>query len=192
MKHYKSTFRDGDFILEVIKSSKDDSIWLSVKDMSLIFDKNVRTIQRTIQSVNGQKCDKNNNDSDKNVAPKTIRINGVEYHNLRTLNLVGEKYYCPRYIAFIRWINETKQNQYSSIESNIIRFEVDNISLDVNVSPQENTVWLTQNQIAILFETSQSNISKHIKNVVEASNIYRSVHEKNSYTDIVTKEDQDK
>ena len=37
--------------------------------------------------------------------------------------------------------------------------------MDVNISPQQNTIWLTQDQIAKLFEKSRSTITKHIYNI---------------------------
>jgi len=49
----------------------------------------------------------------------------------------------------------------------LIKFEDDDFSLDVNVSPEEDTLWLTQNQIAILFEKAKSTINEHIKNILK-------------------------
>ena len=48
----------------------------------------------------------------------------------------------------------------------LIKFEDGDFSLDVNVSPNEDTVWLTQAQIAELYERERSVITKHIKNIV--------------------------
>ena len=45
----------------------------------------------------------------------------------------------------------------------LIKFEEGDFSLDVNVSPSEDTVWLTQKQMALLFNVSIDNISLHIK-----------------------------
>ena len=41
----------------------------------------------------------------------------------------------------------------------------------VSVSPQENTVWLSQMQMAELFQTTKQNVSLHIKNVFEESEL---------------------
>ena len=48
----------------------------------------------------------------------------------------------------------------------LIKFEDGEFSLDVNVSPNEETVWLTQEQIAILFEVNKPAVNKHIKNIL--------------------------
>lgn len=49
----------------------------------------------------------------------------------------------------------------------LVKFENENISLDVNVSPREETIWLSQNEIAVLFGKSKSTINEHIKNILK-------------------------
>jgi len=49
----------------------------------------------------------------------------------------------------------------------LIKFEDGDFSLDVNVSPEEDTLWLKQDQIAILFEKAKSTINEHIKNILK-------------------------
>ena len=47
----------------------------------------------------------------------------------------------------------------------LIKFIDGDFSLDVNVSPNEDTVWLTQDQIASLFGKARSTITEHINNI---------------------------
>lgn len=47
----------------------------------------------------------------------------------------------------------------------IVTFVNDEVKLDVNVSPGEDTVWLTLEQIGTLFGRDRSVIGKHIKNI---------------------------
>ena len=47
----------------------------------------------------------------------------------------------------------------------LVRFEKDNLTLDVNVSPGEDTVWLSLNEMCLLFGRDKSVISRHIRNV---------------------------
>ena len=49
----------------------------------------------------------------------------------------------------------------------LIKFEDGDFRLDVNVSPEEDTVWLTQEQMAILFNRDTSVISRHISNILK-------------------------
>ena len=52
-------------------------------------------------------------------------------------------------------------------EYQIIEFKNNNIELSVNVSPNEETVWLTKEQMAILFDRDRSVISRHINSIYE-------------------------
>ena len=47
----------------------------------------------------------------------------------------------------------------------IIKFKENKFEIDVNVSPEEDTVWLTQEQIARLFERDKTVITRHINNI---------------------------
>ena len=47
----------------------------------------------------------------------------------------------------------------------LIKFENGGLELEVNVSPEEETVWLTLNEMCLLFGRDKSVISRHIKNI---------------------------
>ena len=47
----------------------------------------------------------------------------------------------------------------------IVTFANDEVKLDVNVSPGEDTVWLSKEEMAILFQRDRSVISRHIANI---------------------------
>lgn len=53
----------------------------------------------------------------------------------------------------------------------LIKFNDGEFSLDVNVSPSEDTVWLTLDEIGYLFERDRSVIGKHIKNIINDSEL---------------------
>ena len=57
-------------------------------------------------------------------------------------------------------------------EYEMIKFEQDNLTINVNVSPREETVWLTLNDLCILFDRDKSVISRHIKNVFKENELY--------------------
>ena len=48
----------------------------------------------------------------------------------------------------------------------IVKFKNDSIEVDVTVSPLEDTVWLSQDQMATLFNVNVPAINKHIKNII--------------------------
>ncbi len=47
----------------------------------------------------------------------------------------------------------------------LIAFTDKGLSLDVRVDPDEDTVWLTKDQMALLFDRDRSAISRHIKSI---------------------------
>lgn len=47
----------------------------------------------------------------------------------------------------------------------IVKFEENGLTLDVNVSPNEDTVWLSKEQIGKLFNRHRSVISRHIRQI---------------------------
>ena len=53
----------------------------------------------------------------------------------------------------------------------LIKFEDGDFSLDVKVSPKEDTVWLTQDQIATLFGKARNTISEHINSIFSSKEL---------------------
>ncbi|MBR6539122.1 MAG: virulence RhuM family protein [Bacteroides sp.] len=51
--------------------------------------------------------------------------------------------------------------------SNIIIYQSENGKTHIEVKLEENTVWLTQQQMCDLYQTSKSNVSEHIKHIFE-------------------------
>ena len=53
------------------------------------------------------------------------------------------------------------------MKKNIIVFKNNEFSIEVNIDIKEETVWLSQNQLANLFGTSRTNLIDHIRNIYE-------------------------
>ncbi len=50
------------------------------------------------------------------------------------------------------------------MNNEIIKFMNGDLELDVTITPDKDTVWLTANQMALLFERDEKTIRKHINN----------------------------
>lgn len=50
-------------------------------------------------------------------------------------------------------------------ENEIVLFTDDKIKLEVPITPDQETVWLTQEQMSVLFDTARSSIAYHIGNI---------------------------
>lgn len=55
--------------------------------------------------------------------------------------------------------------------TNIVTFKDEQLELEVNISPEEDTVWLTQAQISELFNRERSVITKHIRNIFKENEL---------------------
>ena len=51
-------------------------------------------------------------------------------------------------------------------ENDIVLFMDENIQLEVPVSQDGESVWLSANQMAVLFDKDETNIRKHINNIL--------------------------
>ena len=60
-------------------------------------------------------------------------------------------------------------------ENTIAIFKTDDETINVEVIFQDETVWLTQEQMALLFEKSKSTINEHIKNVFEEGELVKEI-----------------
>lgn len=62
-----------------------------------------------------------------------------------------------------------KMSNNNLIENNsgIIIYTTDDWQVDIEVRLEDENVWLTQNSMAELFDTTKQNISLHIKNIFD-------------------------
>lgn len=84
----------------------------------------------------------------------------------------------------------TKKQSFSTSEmpeNQIIIYETDNGKTCIDVRFGEENVWLTQEQMAVLFERDQSVISRHIKNVFEEGELTQKSNMQNMHTAISDK-----
>jgi len=63
----------------------------------------------------------------------------------------------------------------SMSEKSIVLFKDGDISLDVPISPDKETVWLTANQMAMLFDKDEKTVRKHINNVFSDEELNKEV-----------------
>ncbi len=59
------------------------------------------------------------------------------------------------------------------MNNEIIKFVNGDLQLDVTVSPNEETVWLTQKQMAELFDVKSQAITRHLKNIYNDEELFK-------------------
>ncbi len=158
-------------------------VWLSQKDLSKLFGKSIKTINIHINNVLNDSVILPNKNTETcfSVTGSDGKTYNVKHYNQDIILQVGYKCNIGVANAFKEWLDTlfkeddtpNASNNWLSGANNyeIVKFESGEVSLDVNVSPTEDTVWLTQNDMAILFDVTISNISQHISNIYESKEL---------------------
>jgi len=93
----------------------------------------------------------------------------VKHYSLELILKIGYKIDVDKTLKFKELVENTlKEMKQESAKSSlpIEVFEDGEFKLEVSVSPSEKTIWLSQEQIAKLFNVDRSTITKHIKNIL--------------------------
>lgn len=69
-----------------------------------------------------------------------------------------------------------------STEQNIIIYNTPDGKASVSLYTQDGGVWMNQNQLATLFDTSKQNIGQHISNLLEDKELEENSVVKNYFT----------
>ena len=64
-------------------------------------------------------------------------------------------------------------------KNEIVIFTDENLELEVPITPERDTVWLTQEQMSVLFDTARSSIAYHIVNIFKEKELDKSTSVEN-------------
>ena len=97
----------------------------------------------------------------------------MEFYSNELIDKLALKFRFEKYYDFKEWVSSVfeKSKRELSKKYEIVEFNDENISLDVNVYYEHDTVWLTQEQIAFLYDVDRSRISRHINNIYEENEL---------------------
>jgi hypothetical protein len=100
-------FEDGNFALDVKVSPKEDTVWLNRTEISLLFERDIKTISKHINNALQEEC---KNSTVAKIA--TVQLEGnryvereISYYNLEVIISVGYRVKSNRCILFRRWAN---------------------------------------------------------------------------------------
>ena len=111
MENFKMVrFTDDDFVLDVRADVKNDTVWVSLNELCVLFGKDKSVISRHISNIFKQKeLDKKQtvakNATVQNEGEKNVRRN-ITYFNLDVIISVGYRVNSKRGIAFRKWANK--------------------------------------------------------------------------------------
>ena len=98
-------FNNGDFELDVSVSPGEDTVWLSLDDMALLFNRDRSVIGKHVRNCLAQECEKNS------VWAKFARTGNdgkqydVDYYNLDVIISVGYRVNSKNGVIFRKWAN---------------------------------------------------------------------------------------
>lgn len=165
--------------------TKDYQTWFSVNSLATLFNRDTSVIRKHIKNVESSlplSC--------RNFAcylPVSTQNRPSLFYGFEVVKLLAEridKSVIPPLENFLLESLEIIDLVDDEIDTNnqIIIYDNGHITLNVNVSPLEETVWLSAKQIAKLFETSRENISMHISNIFNDAELDFSVSKKFLHT----------
>ena len=191
-KLIKEKFVDDELSMDVNISLEDNTIWLSLKEICTLFDRSKATISKHLKDI----LHEQNNSVVSVVSQNTLKspiyettgpdgkTYKVKYYNLEIINEIGKKVSSNRGELLQQFYDDYKRKMKptNDINNKVIPYHHDSINIDVIVSSEEKTIWLNQEQIAMLFETTQANVSMHINNILSDQELDVSVYKDFLYT----------
>jgi len=159
-----------------VKIDLDNNVWLTREQISELFDKSSATITYYLKKETNSVCQifQHTGTDDK--------VYKVKHYSLDLILKIGYKIDVDITLKFNDWVKEILKeldNENSQKWLPIEVFEDGEFKLEVSVSPKEETVWLTQEQIAKLYLTSKQLISFHANNIIKEHELEEATVKKN-------------
>ena len=173
--------------MDINVSLEDNSIWLNKDEISHLFDRDRTVISKHINSIYKEDGFSKETTCAKfaHMVHKLNREYITDYYNLDIVLALSNRLKNKRGVLLKDFVEKYFSAQ--SVQQEIVIYNNGNINLSVNVSPEEDTVWLNVNQIATLFESSTNNIYMHINNIFEDGELPLSLGKDSLLTDQFSK-----
>ena len=154
-------------LIDVYFDVLNNTIWMSQDNIAKLFFKSKSTINEQINRLKNSDYHFENFDIK---FGKTEFSRSKNHYSLDVITSLCKNNISKDFALFKKWVNDnlkqlTDNQIVNENKYNIVVFNDENLSLEVNVDYFNETVWLTQEQIALLFQTERSVIVKHIKNI---------------------------
>lgn len=161
-------FKLNELEIDIFVSIEDETVWLTQDQISLLFKKSQSAISRHIRNIFLiNECER---DTSMQFLHKSSDIDNANhrnptYYNLDVILAIGYRIKSQNSLLLKDFLKTYIKEYYSKVDNPIIIYDNGNISLPVNISPKENTVWLSKDQLEILFNSTRQNIEYHIENI---------------------------
>ena len=155
-------------LIDVYFDVLNNTIWMSQDNIAKLLLKSKSTINEQINRLKNSDYHFENFDIK---FGKTEFSRSKNHYSFDVITSLCKNNFPKDFVLFKKWVNNnlkqlTDNQIVNENKYNIVVFNDENLSLEVNVDYFNETVWLTQKQIAILFNVSIDNVSLHIKNII--------------------------
>ena len=165
-EYIKEVYQNDEMELEVKVDLDYESVWLNQDDLSKLYNLDRSVIGKYIRNTTYK--------SDRcwaNFAQHLPdgRVFQKKHYSLEVIEKIGYKINIDITKDFINFSNNLLnelRNKNSEKWLPIEVFSDGDVRLEVRISPSEDTVWISQNQMTILFGTTKQNISFHANNIL--------------------------
>ena len=167
-------FKLNDLEMDIYVSIEDETVWLTQKQIAQLYGVTIMNVNHHLKNIFNEK---EVNDS----VIKNYLIpadDGKKYktkiYNLNVVLTVGYRVRSQNGILLKNFLEQYLREYYNKVDNPIIIYDNGDISLPVNISPSENTVWLSKDQLEILFNTTRQNVEYHIENIYSQGELIES------------------
>ena len=167
-KFTKLKFKDDDFEMDINVSTVDNSIWLSQKELSMLYEKTIANINLHIKKIyDSNLLDASTfkyylivqQENGKQVKRKT------KFYNLNMILAIGLKIGSNRGQLLKAFLDDIRKPSLLSNNERIIIYNNGKIDIPINIDLKTENAWASVNQMAALYDTSKRNIYMHINNI---------------------------
>ena len=148
---------------------EEETVWVTTEQIAILFDKTKQNISRHLNNIF-----KNNEANETSVVKFYLttasdgKTYNVKHYNLEIVILIGNKIDQKKTNEFKEYVLDIiKEYKKTHKRYEIVKFIDKTLEIDVNIDPDEETVWLNLEDISILFERDRSVIGKHIKKIYQ-------------------------
>lgn len=167
-------FKLNDLEMDIYVSIEVETVWLTQKQIAQLYGVTIMNVNHHLKNIFNEK---EVNDS----VIKNYLIpadDGKKYktkiYNLNVVLTVGYRVRSQNGILLKNFLEQYLREYYNKVDNPIIIYDNGDISLPVNISPSENTVWLSKDQLEILFNTTRQNVEYHIENIYSQGELIES------------------
>ena len=188
MENFKIvTFKNGKTRLDIRISEEHKTAYLTTAQIAELYDKNKSTISRYIKVIFDeqiqQSVQQNSHILQQNA---TIQLNNKSrLYNLEIILKIGEKFGSTRGLILKQFV-DLNLNEKEGENPNIIIYDNGTIHVEVEIVPDEDSAWMSVNQISRLYGTSTENVYMHIQNIINEGEIENSTAEDSSVLQLPT------